>query len=179
MSKKLTDKQDAFCRHYVISLNACDAARKAGFSETFATTRSSDLLTQPHMQARISELQAPSIARLEVSADHVIKELHRIATCDIGEAFDENGKFKALQEMPEDVRRCIQGIEVEELFEGYGKERVQIGVTKKIKFWDKNKGLELLGKHFKLYTDKHEVSGGLTLEALVTASQRKVEGENE
>lgn len=179
MSKKLTDKQDAFCRHYAISLNAMDAARKAGFAESVALTRSSTLLKEPHIQERISELKAPAMDRLAASAEHVINELHRIATCDIIGVFDDQMRLKPLADIPEDVRRCIQAIEVEELFDGQGQERIQIGYTKKVKFWDKNKGLELLGKHFKLYTDKHEVSGGLTLEALVTASQRKVEGENE
>ena len=37
-----------------------------------------------------------------------------------------------------------------------GKDRVLIGYTKKVKFWDKNRALENLAKHFKLLTDKIE-----------------------
>ena len=33
---KLTEKQELFCREYIISLNATDAALKAGYSEKTA-----------------------------------------------------------------------------------------------------------------------------------------------
>jgi phage terminase small subunit len=49
--------------------------------------------------------------------------------------------------------------------------------VRKVKFWDKVKGLELLGKHLKLFTEKVEHSGSLTLEQLVLASMKKPEGE--
>lgn len=174
MSKKLTEMQERFAREYVISMNATDAARKAGYSDAMAKSKgTTEILHHPGVQALIKELKAPIAAKLELSADHILSELNRIARCDVGEAFDENGKLKPIHEIPEDVRRCIQSVETEELFEGFGKERTQIGFTKKIKFWDKNKGLELLGRHFKLYTDKIEHSGGFTLEALVSGSNRK------
>lgn len=173
-SKNLTEMQERFAREYVISMNATDAARKAGYSEAMAISKASgEILQNPGIQALIKELKAPVIARLELSAEHILHELNRIARCDVGEAFNESGGLKDIHSIPEDVRRCIQSIEVDELFSGAGKDREQIGVTRKIKFWDKNKGLELIGKHFKLYTDKVEHTGSITLEHLVSASNRK------
>lgn len=177
MSKDLTPKQELFCREYLISMNFADAARKAGYSSHVAKTGSRDFLDHPGIKARLQELQAPAVARFEVATEQVLKELFRIATCDIGLAFNEDGTMKALHEIPEDVRRAIQAVETEQLFDGQGKDRYQVGHTKRIKFWDKNKALEMLAKHLKLLTDRIEHSGSFTLEQLVAASQKKVTGD--
>lgn len=113
--------------------------------------------------------------RVEVRADDVLRELLRFAMSDIRKAFDDRGRLLPVQDIPEDVARSISSIEVDQLFDGHGAERYQSGDTMKVKFWDKTKGLELLGKHLKLFTDKLEISGRLTLEQLVEASFAKPE----
>ena len=177
MSKELAPMQDAFCREYLKDLCGQDAAIRAGYSEKSAKTQASMLLAEDHIQARIAELNRDRLARVQVESDTVLRELLRIATSDIGEAFKDDGSLKPLKEIPTDVRRAIQSIEIDELFDGFGQDRHQIGLTKKLKFWDKTKALEMLGKHLKLFTEKLEVSGTVTLEALVVASQKKeIEG---
>jgi len=178
MSKSLAPMQDAFCREYLKDLCGQDAAIRAGYSEKSAKTQASMLLAEDHIQARIAELNRDRLARVQVESDTVLRELLRIATSDIGEAFKDDGSLKPLKDIPTDVRRAIQSIEIDELFDGFGQDRYQIGLTKKLKFWDKTKALEMLGKHLKLFTEKLEVSGTVTLEALVVASQKKeIEGE--
>lgn len=178
MSKILVPMQDAFCREYLVDLHGQNAAIRAGYSEKSAKTQASTMLADPDIQARIADLNQERLARVQVESDTVLRELLRIATSDIGEAFDDSGRLKPLKEIPTDVRRAIQSIEVDELFDGFGQERTHVGYTKKLKFWDKNKALEMLGKHLKLFTEKLEVSGSLTLEALVVASQKKeIEGD--
>jgi phage terminase small subunit len=167
--------QEAFCREYLINPNGAEAAIKAGYEPNTAAQSAYKLLQSNKVKERLAELSAERIARTEITADFVLKELFRIASVDIGEAFDDKGNLKPLKEIPQDIRRAMQSIEVDELFDGFGQDRQQIGVTKKIKFWDKPKALELLGKHFKLYTDKVEHSGAVTLEALVTASRKEDE----
>ncbi len=177
-----SDMQDLFCREYLIDLDAKAAAKRAGYSEKAAAAQGSNLLALSTIQERIAELNRDRMDRLSITADHVVKELGRIALCDIGTAFNETNTLKEIREMPDDVRRCVQSIEVEEVIDKDEEgRRVVTGHIKKVKFWDKNKGLELLGKHFGLYIEKHEVTGSFTLEALVTASHQKGElhGENE
>ena len=42
---------------------------------------------------------------------------------------------------------------------GTGRDREKVGVTRKVKFWDKPRALELLGKYLKMFTDKFEHTG--------------------
>jgi phage terminase small subunit len=71
-----------------------------------------------------------------------------------------------MSDIPEDARRAIAGIEIVEEFEGSGKDREQIGYTKKIKFWDKPKALENLGKHLGIYLEDNKQQAD-TLAALM------------
>ena len=57
------------------------------------------------------------------------------------------------------MRRTIAGIEVEELYEMQGREKVYIGRVKKIKLIDKTKAIEMLGKKLDMFIDKVHVSG--------------------
>jgi len=173
----LNEMQARFCREFLVDLVATKAAERAGYSPPSAASQACELLKQPKIQDRIAELNAGRMARVQITADMVLQELMRIGTCDIGEAFDDNGKLLAIRDMPELVRRAVSSVETEELFEGVGKDRAQVGVVRKIKFWEKTKGLELLGKHLKLFTDRVEHSGTVTLEALVAGSNKKIEGD--
>lgn len=78
--------------------------------------------------------------------------------------------WKDLCDIPPALRKFIVGMEVEELFSGTGKHRIQIGITRKIKFVNKERGYELMAKHLGMLIDKRELSGKLTLEDLLEAS---------
>jgi phage terminase small subunit len=113
--------------------------------------------------------------RNEWAVDKVLSEVARIAFVDIREAFNDDGSLKKINDMPANVASAIASIEVDELWAGYGKEREQIGVTKRIKFWNKEKMLELYGKQFKMFMEHHAVSGHLSLEDLIVSSYKKEE----
>lgn len=115
---------------------------------------------------------------MTVEGDRVLHELLRLGYSDIRDIFDERGCILDPKLWPEDLARAVSSIEVDELYEGYGVERQQIGVTKKVKFWNKPQSLELLGKHKKLFTDRIEHSGKLTLEQIL-AKSNKGEGESD
>jgi phage terminase small subunit len=137
------------------------AAVDAGFSKRTAHVQASRLLRNAKVRAAVDEGLEKARQKATITAAEVILELKRIALTDISMAFNEDGSLKPLHKMPEDVRRAIAGVDVDELFEGQGRDRERVGETKKIRFWDKNRALELLGKHLKLYTDRVEVVDGL------------------
>lgn len=139
--------------------NGQQAAEGAGYAPHSARQTAAKLLTKAHIRAEIEKrLRAQSI-RTGINADRILQELYRVATCDVGQAFDERGNLLPLREIPEDVRRAISGIETDELWDGAGKDRRQVGVTRKVRFWSKVEALRDLGRHLKLFVDIQEHRG--------------------
>lgn len=144
---KLTDKQETFCQEYMVDLNATQAAIRAGYSEKTANRTASENLTKPDIQNRISELKSKRNERTKINADYVLNRLVEIDQMDVLDILGDNGELKSISEWPESWRRYIVGLDLADMFEGYGDERAIVGVMKKIKWPDKVKNLELLGRH--------------------------------
>lgn len=101
----------------------------------------------------------------------MLRELSRIAFADIRQAFTADGRLKSVHELPENVARCISGIENEELWDDNGDgERIRTGDVRKLKFWDKNKALEALGKFHKLFAERVDVKHSFDFEGLIAQS---------
>ena len=103
------------------------------------------------IKAEIDKKLCTIAKRNDITVDRIVQELTRIGTVDIRDAFDENGNLLPIKDIPEDVARAISGIDVDELYEGSGKDRERIGDTRKIRLTDKVRALETLGKHFKMF----------------------------
>lgn len=166
MTSNLTDKQEMFCREYLIDLNATQAAIRAGYSEKTARSIGQENLTKPDIQDFITALKKKREEKIDISAERVLNELGRLAFLDIRKAFDDEGRLKSVHDIDDDTVAAISGIEVEELWEGRGEDREHIGRLHKIKLSDKIGALEKLGRYHKLFTDKTEHSGKLQLNGL-------------
>ena len=171
---KINNRQRLFIKEYLIDLNATEAAKRAGYSEKTARSQGQRLLTNVDIFSEIQKQIDQRSQTVKIKSEDILKELLILATVDISEAFDGQGKLKNLHEIPESVRRAISSIEIVEEFGGTGKNKVQTGWNKKIKFWDKPKSLELLGKHLKLFTDKLEVSGKVELAERIKKARARV-----
>jgi phage terminase small subunit len=156
LDRRLTDKQASFVSNYLIDKNATQAAIRAGYSKRSAEAIGDQLLGKTIVVEAINKALQKQQERVLITADEVILELKRVAMLDIKEAFDENGNLKNLEDMPEDTRRAISGIETEIEYSGKGADREEVGFVKKIKLSDKVRALELLAKHLKLLTEKVE-----------------------
>ena len=75
----LTPKQEAFCRHYIVDMNATQAAIHAGYSKSSAAVAGSDNLRKPNIVAAIKMLKAERVERVTVTADEVVRELASVA----------------------------------------------------------------------------------------------------
>lgn len=176
---ELNEMQARFCEEYVKDLNGKHAAIRAGYSEDTAEVQASRLLRHAKVKHKIDALLKERSKRTAITADTVLQELLKLARVDIGGAFNDDGSLKPIKDIPEEIRRAISGIDIVEEFDGQGSKKVHIGYTKKIKFWDKAKALELLGKHLKLFTEKVEVEGKVTLEQLVLGSKQSEDDSGE
>ncbi len=85
-------------------------------------------------------------ARAGIHTEKTLLEIARIAYFDPAEVLSNRGGIKDIGDMDPGARVCIVGYEVEELFEGRDKDRVQVGTLKKLKFADKLGALDKLMK---------------------------------
>lgn len=161
--RKLTVKQKKFAKHYAATGNGAQSAKAAGYSKNSAPEIASENLTKPNVRKAIHEALEESLAKAQLKSDHVIEQLRRIAFSDIAEAYDENGKLLHPHQMPEELRAAVGSIETDELRDG--KSGFKYRETKKIKMLDRTKAAELLGRHFKLFTDVVETKNTHTIAA--------------
>jgi phage terminase small subunit len=153
----LTAKQEAFCNEYLIDLNATQAAIRAGYSAKTAHVIGTENLGKPGIQAYLEIRMKDREKRTEINADYVLKRLAEIDRMDVADILNTDGSMKPVSDWPEVWRRSISGMDVSELFNGSGNEKVLAGLLKKIKFPDKLKNLELMGKHVSVGAFKETV----------------------
>jgi phage terminase small subunit len=169
-TKGLTAKQFLFCQEYIKDLNGSRAATAAGFKEHSASAAASRMLDWPHIQEHIQMLMDKRANKMGIDADRVLKSILAIAEFDIGDLYTPEGVLKPVHQMPKEVRQILSGVKVGEIkVDG---ERVGEMVEPKIP--DRLKALELLGRHLKLFTDKIEHSGDITIADRMAKARERV-----
>jgi len=108
--------------------------------------------------------------RKEWARERILKEIKELSYFDIRKVLADDGSVLPPKDWPDEVAKAIVGMDVSDLFEGKGEERIQTGILKKIKFIDKVKAIEMQAKNLKLLTEQVEHIGSLTLSDLVTKS---------
>lgn len=140
----LTAKQELFCLEYLKDLNATQAAIRAGYSEKTANRIATENLSKPVLTARIAKLMEDRRKSVQIDANYVLKRLHEIDTLDVADIMNDVGDLKPLKDWPKAWRTTISAIDVLAI---NASEKTPASVLKKIKWPDKVKNLELLGKH--------------------------------
>lgn len=136
---KLTAKQKLFCDEYIISLNATQAAIKAGYAEKTAYAMGAENLRKPKIQSYISERMEQKESSLIATQDEVLQYLTSV-----------------LRGESQTTDTLLVGI-------GDGWQEVQ-EVEKKPSEKDRLKAAELLGKRYGLYTDKVSADVDMSLD---------------
>ena len=156
----MNKKQRVFVEEYLQCWNATEAARRAGYSERTARTQGSKLLTKVDIAEEISK----RISEIAMSADEVLVRLAEQARVSLGDIVTIYGKGKDAWYL--DLPKVIE--------EGKGhliKSLVPTQYGLKVELHDKQKALELLGRHHQLFTDKLDVtSGGEKIKAYISIS---------
>lgn len=164
---KLSDKQQRFADEYIISLNATEAYKKAGYkvkSDNVAKTAASRLLTnvnvQKYLSKKMESLQKDTIATQEEVLEHLTRVLrreeqeHQVVTLRIKEekwvVVDDKGTLK---------KQTVES------------EKAEV-IPMPTRVSDTNKAAELLGKRYVLWTDKQEVTGSVTVNKLDSIIQQ-------
>ena len=131
---KLTEKQKRFADYYIETGNATQAAVKAGYSKKYANTNANKLLQNTTIKNYIDEKLTEMSNKRIASANEVMELLTSAAR----------------GELEEEV------VVVESIGDYCSEAKI---IKKQIGAKDRIKAAELLGKRYRLWTDKLEVKG--------------------
>ncbi len=160
--RPLTPKQAAFVREYLIDLNATQAAIRAGYNPKTAHSMGHENLSKPEIATELQKHMEARGERTKVTADRVLLEIERLAMYDPKDLTNVSCP-KDIAELPEDVRRAVIGWS----WDKNGNFTVKMA---------KEKALEMMGRHHKIFTDKTEVhvTGLADLLASIDGSALKI-----
>ncbi|WP_156635746.1 terminase small subunit [Erysipelatoclostridium ramosum] len=130
----MTAKQKRFCDEYLIDLNATQAAIRAGYSKKAARQVGNENMSKPYIKNYIEERMQEKEDSLIAKQDEVLKYLTSVMR---GES-----KSSVL---------AMAGDGVQEVIQKPPDER------------ERTKAAELLGKRYRLFTDKVEVEGAIPI----------------
>ncbi|UUM26092.1 terminase small subunit [Acinetobacter colistiniresistens] len=156
----LSKRQNLFALEYIIDLNATQAAIRAGYSEKTAYSHGQRLLKNVEIERLIEDAQQERIKRLKVDADYVLHRLVEIDQMDVLDIMNNDLSLKPISEWPKIWRQYVSSIDSFEEFDGRGEDKTFIGFLRKIKWPDKVRNLELLGKHITIGAFKDKVELG-------------------
>ena len=173
------ERYKMFALEYITCFNATKAAIAAGYSEKTANQQGSKLLANRKVQMYIAEAMAARTKRTEIDADFVLTELGNMAKADPLDIVNpETLGFKPITEWPLSWRRMLSALDVSEIMEYQDDTKVKVGDMVKMKFPDRLKILEVLGKHVDVqaFLNKVEVNDNTTLADRLRRSRERAQG---
>lgn len=174
--KPLTAMQEAYAQEYTkCPENQTQAAINAGFSPNTAAVKASVMMRDERIQKRIAELMEERNKRLRVSADYVLLRLVEIDQMDVLDILNDDGTLRPIREWPKIWRTTLSGFDLSSTIMNMNETSIET-ILKKIKWPDKVKNLELIGKHVDVnaFKERLEVSGTVTIADRMAKARRRV-----
>jgi phage terminase small subunit len=139
MDRKLTPKHQRFVQEYLVDFNATQAAIRAGYSPKVADRNGPRLLRNAAISAAVQGHKDQFAAK--ISATWLLNRLEAEVSADIADLYGADGRLKPVDQWPKIWRQgLVTAVELEDGEDG--RPRVS-----RIRFSDRVKRLELLGKH--------------------------------
>ncbi|HEG1885655.1 TPA: terminase small subunit [Enterobacter roggenkampii] len=175
--KPLTAKVEAYCQEYIkCPENQTQAAINAGYSHKTAAKFASQNMRDERVKKRIAELMEERNKRNRVSADYVLMRLVEIDQMDVLDILNDDGGMKPIAEWPKVWRTSLSAMDIATIKTTQASLQKENGeadlsvedvehILKKVKWPDKVKNLELIGKHVDVnaFKERLEVSGTVTI----------------
>ena len=174
--KPITAMQEAYAQEYTkCPENQTQAAINAGFSPNTAAVKASVMMRDERIQKRIAELMEERNKRLRVSADYVLLRLVEIDQMDVIDILNDDGTLKPIREWPKIWRTTLSGFDLSSTIMNMNEDSIET-ILKKIKWPDKVKNLELIGKHVDVnaFKERLEVSGTVTIADQMAKARQRV-----
>lgn len=90
--------------------------------------------------------------------DRVLRALIRVAEFDIRELYTEDGAIKSIKDLPEHVAKVIGAIDLDSELDKEGR---VVSYVKRVRVADRMRGIENIGRHVEMFTDKVKTEGPL------------------
>ena len=150
----LTPRQQRFIEEYLVDLNGTQAAIRAGYSDRTANEQAARLLANVSIQAAVAVAKDARSARVQLTADEVLRELRRIILADPRKLLDEHGALRPVTEWDDDTAATVASLQSLDEYDGTGEDRQCRGVVRKLRLWDKVAAIALAAKHLGLLKDQ-------------------------
>jgi len=112
---KLTNKQEMFCKEYLVDLNATQAAIRAGYKPDNAAVTGCENLIKPNVAARIQELMNKRSEKTEITAEWVLKGIESL-TNELRQHEDPSKAYKGYELLGKHLKLFTDKIEQETTF---------------------------------------------------------------
>lgn len=144
----LTEKEELFCQEYLLDLNATQAYIRSFACENYGSARSasSQLMAKLNISARVKELMAERVQRLNINQDWVLLRLQQVSD-------------RSMQAEP-----VMEFDPVEKQMKHTGEYQYDSNGV--------NKATELIGKHMGMFKDKVEHSGEVATQTIIIQGQK-------
>lgn len=177
--KPLTAMQEAYAQEYTkCPENQTQAAINAGFSPNTAAVKASVMMRDERIQKRIAELMEERNKRLRVSADYVLLRLVEIDQMDVIDILNDDGTLKPIREWPKIWRTTLSGFDLSSTIMNMNEDSIET-ILKKIKWPDKVKNLELIGKHVDVnaFRERLEIDVKMTIAEKMAKARKRVQAQ--
>ncbi|HCD3421339.1 TPA: terminase small subunit [Escherichia coli] len=186
--KPLTSMQEAYCQSYIKTPeNQTQAAINAGFSPNTAAVKASVMMRDERIQKRIAELMEERNKRMRVSADYVLMRLVEIDQMDVLDILNDDGGMKPIAEWPKVWRTSLSAMDIDTIKTTQASLQKENGeadlsvedvehILKKVKWPDKVKNLELIGKHVDVnaFKERLDVNVNVTIADRIAAARKRL-----
>lgn len=177
--KPLTAMQEAYAQEWIkCPENQTQAAINAGFSPKTAAVKASVMMRDERIQKRIAELMEERNKRLRVSADYVLLRLVEIDQMDVLDILNDDGSLKPISQWPKIWRTTLSGFDLSSTIINMNENAIE-NILKKIKWPDKVKNLELIGKHVDVnaFRERLEIDVKMTIAEKMAKARKRVQAQ--
>lgn len=150
-------RHELFAQALAKGETAVDAYQAAGYEANDGN--SFRLKNDPVVVARVDELLEDAARVAGIDTVRVLKELGRLAFADPRQGY-AGGRLKMPEDWSDDFAASVASVKV--VTRSAGKDadgNPMVEYVTETKHWDKNSALEKIGKHLKMFVERHELTG--------------------
>lgn len=164
--------QQRFVEEYLIDLNVHQAAIRAGYASTKATSAGASLLKFAPIREAIAKAMAERSKRVGLNQDRVLFELGKLVVGDTRAVFNPDGTLRAPHEMDDYAAPMISGVKTRRVVELDENGKPQKVEMQEVKLVDRIGAIALAMRHLGMMNDKLDINITSLADRMLAAQMR-------